>query len=209
MADRRRRPVTPLEAALLIQADYANAIPIELVKETLDIDGCQSTILDVPPETVLLIRGSNERLDWRRNFNFLPTPGPGDQFWWHRGFLHHAQVAYSFAKGKRITFVIGHSLGGACTQLVCLGLSVPGFGFAAPQVLFAPDTMVARPPNLGPISIYNRTDDMICRLPPCGFEHVGTVNWLEPLMRHPGQDHSIEFYVEILSAQAAAEAITI
>ena len=41
------------------------------------------------------------------------------------------------------------------------------------------------------MTCYNRTDDLICRMPPWG-KHVGSVVWLEPKQRNTGIDHSIE-----------------
>jgi hypothetical protein len=198
-----RANVTPLEAAEMILADYAGTLGG--VVATLDIEGCQSVLVSLPGHQVgkpiLLIRGSDEKLDWIQNFRFLPEPAPGDSVWWHRGFLHHAQIAYSWAKDKGVGLVIGHSLGASCVQIVATSLAIEGMGFASPKPLFAPSTM-QRPKNELLVRNWCRTDDTICFLPPDGFSHVGETFWLKPLTRHLGEDHGIRHYVALLKGWA-------
>jgi hypothetical protein len=68
--------ITPLQAANLILADYEGSLTAE---SRLDINGCQSAIVNLPSNPlILLIRGSDERQDWVRNFTFVPEQAPGD-----------------------------------------------------------------------------------------------------------------------------------
>lgn len=188
--------ITPVAAARLILADYDGVLDSA---SRLDIDGCQSVIVDHAGETVLVIRGSDERQDWINNFRFLPDATPGDSVWWHRGFLTYARVAYSWARDKPVTVVIGHSLGAACVQIVATSLGIPGLAFASPRPLWAPFGK-ARPSNEAMVTNYNRIDDVICDLPfaVLGFEHVGEVKWLTPKELHAGEEHRIKHYLDLL-----------
>lgn len=196
--------LTPLEAAELIQADYRGELGG--VIESLDLNGVQASIVAVghrADKPVLLIRGSDERCDWVRNFTFAPVAGPGDQFMWHAGFLMHAQIAYAFAKGKPLSMVIGHSLGGACTELVGAALDLPYWAFGAPRALYAPDPGSPRPLNIKG-TVFWRTDDLVCRLPPGGFVWVAPDAELRPTSRHRGEDHRIPHYIALLKTWTPA-----
>lgn len=180
--------LSALQACHLIAADYAG----RTAPERLDIDGVQASIL---ADGVLLIRGSDERTDWIRNFRFFPITDKGDTTRWHRGFLAHARIAYAFAKGKNISCVIGHSLGAACAQIVASSLGVPGIAIASPRPLWG-----AAPAGANQIRNWCRTDDLVCSLPPScfGFRHVGSVRWLRPTESHDGEDHRISHYIRAL-----------
>ena len=133
------------------------------------------------------------------------APQKIDTLWWHRGFLHYAQIAYSWARDKPVALVTGHSLGAACTQIVATSLNVTGYGFASPKTLFAPVGLTRRPANEHLVTNWCRSDDAICYLPPIAFDHVGAVNWLQPLAVHRGDDHRLIHYLDML-AEAKAEA---
>jgi hypothetical protein len=198
--------ITPLQAANLILADYEGSLTAE---SRLDINGCQSAIVNLPNNPlILLIRGSDERQDWVRNFTFVPEQEPGDSgVRWHRGFLEHSRIAYSWARDKGVELVIGHSLGGACVQIVATSLKVPGMAFAAPRALWAPPLVGKRPANEALVTCYNRTDDLVCEVPlvTMGFDHAGIVNAMMPTEPHPGEDHRIANYIALLEeAEAAA-----
>jgi hypothetical protein len=189
--------MTPLEAAKLLIADYAGAL---LPAESIELAGVSASIVIAHGETALLIRGTDQLSDWLRyNFRFLPEVGPGDRYQWHRGFLHHAQIAYAFAKGKGVTIVLGHSLGAAAGGIVAAGLSVPALCFATPRAWFSgedePD-----PPEAATILNLCRIDDHICQLPSraLGFRHLGQVRWLRTKGLHLGQDHTLLHYLELL-----------
>lgn len=187
--------ITPHAAAELIALDYEGALHAQ---DRLDIDGVQSAIVAPPGHQIglpiMVIRGSDERLDWIRNFRFWPDAEPGDTVFWHRGFLTHARIAYGFAKEKGVGTVIGHSLGAACTQIVAPSLGVPGIALASPRPLYAPDELMPRPANEALVQNWCRTDDAVCRVPPDGFCHVGTVHWLTPARRSLGFDHSARLH---------------
>lgn len=195
--------IPPLDAAKMIQADRDGQIEAEA---RLDIAGCQSSIILYLDQPVLVIQGSNERSDWVDNLDFLPERKrqldveQGDVCWWHRGFLRHAQVAYSWARDKNVAAVIGHSLGAACVQIVAPSLAVDGLGFGSPRALWAPRPNSPRPENEYLVVNYLRTDDAVTKVPPerLGFEHSGEERHLIPAEEHPGQDHSIEFYIDLL-----------
>jgi hypothetical protein len=187
--------VTPLEAARLLLADYADRL---LPVDRISLSGVQAAIVDqATGARVLAIRGTNELTDWLRyNFQCLPEVDQGDQFQWHRGFLHYAQIAYAFAKGKGVQLVVGHSLGAAAAGIVATSLGVPAIAFATPRALFGG----LGPDNESIVRNFLRIDDLVCMLPPgaIGFRHVGEVNWLRTQGRHIGQDHTLIHYLELL-----------
>jgi hypothetical protein len=198
--------LTPLQAARLISADYDGSLE---ASERLDINGCQSALIELPGNPrILLIRGSDERSDWKKNFDFSPTRAPGDSgVWWHRGFLEHGRIAYAWARDKAVELVLGHSLGAACSQIVATSLDVPGMAFASPMPLWSPSALFTkRPVNEALVTNYNRTDDLVTQLPfpAMGFAHVGQVSLLVPDAPKPGEDHRIGHYIALLEAAEAA-----
>jgi hypothetical protein len=183
--------MTPIEAARLILADYAGELQSE---RCLDLAGCQSRIVN----DVLVVRGTDQWADWAR-YNFLSVPWPGDRYWWHKGFLNHAQRTFAFAKGKGIKLVIGHSLGAAAAGIVSVSLGVPGIGFATPRQLFSR----ACPPNQ--MVNYCRRDDLVSYVP-FGCRHVGETHWLPAIGgRRFREDHRIQHYIECLEAAVDRE----
>lgn len=196
-------PIGPLAAARLLVADYAGTLTD--VVEKLDVDGVQSTIIQINGTKILLIRGTDQASDWLRyNFQFLPSAQPGDRYQWHGGFLKHAQIAYAFAKNKDIALVIGHSLGAAAAGIVAVSLGIYGLTFATPRALFGAEV----PPGSSKVLNYCRVDDLVTMVPPSflGFAHCGQVCWLDPKGRHVGEDHRLLHYIELLELMEAVEA---
>ena len=145
--------------------------------------------------------------NWVSDFDFLPNKQGI-----HQGFQKALDVAWNDIAGalersKPIAHLIvtGHSLGAACTQIVATSLNVTGYGFASPKTLFAPVGLTRRPANEHLVTNWCRSDDAICYLPPIAFDHVGAVNWLQPLAVHRGDDHRLIHYLDML-AEAKAEA---
>lgn len=198
--------ITAVDAARLILADYDGDLTAE---GRLDMNHTQAAIVNLPGQPlVLLIRGTDELFDWIRNFNWTPdmTPGDGMYFWWHRGFLAHTRPIYSWVRDKPVELVIGHSLGGACTQIVATSLNLPGIAFSTPLPLWSPFDLGRVPPNGHLIEIHNRSDDYICKVPPegAGFRNVNEATWYKPDAPNPGEDHRIKHLLPLLEAAAAA-----
>jgi hypothetical protein len=192
--------VTPLASALLILADYRDPDPLPTLAR-LEIDGVAGRIVITHDDArVLLITGSNARSDWHAfNFRWWPIPhiDGGDTRKWHRGFLKHAQVVYSWAKGwlsqgGRIDWVCGHSLGAAAAQIAGASLRIPTHAFASPKPLWGS----LQPPGHELVTNWCRVDDLVCKVPPWGFSRVGQTVWLTPATRERvWKSHPIEGYV--------------
>lgn len=190
---------SPLILAQLIQADYIGTLIGEEAR--IEIQGVSSVILPYEDQRILLIRGTDELLDWLRyNFNGQPEAMQGDTFMWHRGFLHHAQVAYAFAKDKGVTLVTGHSLGAAAAGIVGYSLKVPAITFATPRAAYYNTGHILVGTTEPRITNYCRTDDLVTKVPPSFFwyYHLGNVVWLTPKQYHAGEEHRISHYIELL-----------
>jgi len=190
---------SPLILARLIYADDQGGLAGEEAR--IEIQGVSSCIFPMEDQRILIIRGTDEFSDWiRYNFNGEPECMQGDVLKWHKGFLHHAQVAYAFAKDKGVTLVTGHSLGAAAAGIVGYSLKVPAITFATPRALYgrtSPSVLT----TASPITNYCRIDDLVTKIPPSFFQyyHLGTVNWLTPTRSHIGEEHRITHYIELLS----------
>ncbi|MHA6326179.1 alpha/beta hydrolase family protein [Roseivivax sp. CAU 1753] len=192
-----------LDAAELIRDAYANNLGDRL-HTTIDIRGVQAFYLK---DRTLVIPGTNEFSDWfdyNLRFGHYDTPGhgfdvvPGDSgTLWHAGFLAHAQIVYTFAKGLRPKFIVGHSLGAASAQIVGASLAKPTIAFASPKTCQSRQRM----PGEGWVVNICRIDDTVCHVPPAflGFRTIGSHYWLTPTEADPGEQHRIENYTELLS----------
>lgn len=198
-------PLTILDAARAVRAASRGEAGLDVV-ERIDIEGVQAVTLK---GGVMVVLGANEIADWfDYNLDFIPGPEsehvgfsviPGDSgARWHAGFLEHARFVYAFAKPQRPKLIAGHSLGAAAAQIVGASLGVPAIGFGSPRPLRQ------RRQFRGEGWVLNvcRSDDTICYVPPgfLGFRHVGSVRWLTPPQPDPGEDHSMDEYIEVLEA---------
>ena len=193
-----------LEACDLIEASYAGTNGDD-VQASIDVRGVQAQYLK---SGVLVIPGTNEFNDWfdfNLNVRGDMTDGhgfevvPGDSgSMWHAGFLEHAQIVYSFAKGLRPKFIVGHSLGAASAQIVGTSMRVPTIAFASPQTLRGKPTN--RLAHEGWVLNICRVDDTVCYVPPSiiGFRTLGSRYWLAPEEPNVGEDHSIDNYRQLL-----------
>lgn len=199
------------EAAALIRDAYAGTLG-DRVHTPIDIRGVQAVYLT---DGTLVIPGTNEFSDWfdfNLNFGGEITDGhgfevaPGDSGTrWHAGFLEHAQIVYSFAKGLRPKFIVGHSLGAASAQIVGTSLQVPTIAFASPQTCGSS----ARLPGEGWVINLCRVDDTVCHVPPrfLGFRTIGSRYWLSPDEPNPGEDHRIENYMAMLGLRKVRDRV--
>jgi len=191
---------SPLILARLIDADYQGALAGEEAR--IEIQGVSSCIFPFEDQRILIIRGTDEFSDWiRYNFNGEPECMQGDTLFWHKGFLHHAQVAYAFAKDKGVTLVTGHSLGAAAAGIVGYSLKVPAITFATPRAIYKFSVNQYTEPCCFGITNYCRADDLVTKVPPSflNYFHLGDVVWLNPAQLHIGEEHRIKHYIEILS----------
>ena len=143
------------EAANLIQAGYDNTLGSSVLK-AYDAHGVQAFVLK---DRTLVIPGTNERRDWRTNFNV--GKGSSGRIW-HRGFLEHARAVFAFAAPLKPKLVLGHSLGAASAQIVAVSLNIPAICYASPQPLRGQRWFK------GEYRIMNicRRDDAVAKLPP-------------------------------------------
>lgn len=192
-----------LEATDLIEASYSGTNSTDIHTE-IDIQGVQAQYLT---SGILVIPGTNEFSDWfdfNLNVNAPNAPEShgfeviaGDSgALWHAGFLEHAQIVYTFAKGLRPKFIVGHSLGAASAQIVGSSLGVPTIAFASPRTCRSP----TRLRNEGWVVNICRVDDTVCHVPPkfLGFRTVGSRYWMQPDAPDEEEDHRIDNYRELL-----------
>ncbi|WP_238367584.1 hypothetical protein [Mesobacterium pallidum] len=200
-----------MEAAEMIRASYAGTNAAE-VDVSIDIRGVQAHYLK---SGVLVIPGTNEFADWF-DFNLNVTSDgaethgfevvPGDSgTLWHAGFLEHAQIVYTFAKGLRPKFIVGHSLGAASAQIVGCSLQVPTVAFASPQVCRSRNRL----PGEGWVMNLCRADDTVCHVPPrfLGFRTIGSRYWLSPDEVNVGGDHKVENYMDMLKLKKVKDRV--
>lgn len=198
-----------IEAAHLMDQAYNDKAALQADK-SISLKGMEAHF--VRAKRVLIIEGTNSLDDWwRYNFDLFANPKTVDgdnkrkdgepSAYYHEGFYNHAMRAFAFAKAywNEIDFVIGHSLGAASAQIAGPSLGKRTVAFASPKPLLRGDPLA---PEL--VTNICREDDLICRLPPgifggaIGFGHIGEVEWLTPATRHPGEDHRIDKYIDIL-----------
>jgi hypothetical protein len=177
----------PLQtAAGLAAASYdarRHASVAPRVLRSLDEDDVQAHMLD---NRVLLIPGSNSVMDYLKfNLQVLTVRGKGYAIsggetergasgtLWHKGFLRHAAAIFDWVEehGATPRYIIGHSLGAAAAQILCMSWRVHGIGFAAPRPRRNP-----APVALGRYCLLvNRDDDIVPKLP-YWFHHMGRVH---------------------------------
>ncbi len=200
--------VTPLNAALLVRADYRERSALNIVDD-LSLEGVQVTVadLDCGGWLAAIIRGTDETEDWPEyNFSWWPRTARGDTTVWHGGFLRYAQYSYSFLKPfrSRLSIIAGHSLGAAAAQVAGPALRVQTIALASPRPLRG-----TPPPGAEFVTNYCRQDDLVCALPPwwLGFEHVGPVVNLEPDIRRRRNNHRVEHYLPLLETLPPAAVV--
>jgi hypothetical protein len=202
-----------LDACDMIDAAYKGRDSDQVAHE-IDIRGVQARFLK---SGVLVIPGTNELSDWfdfnlnvfdrnTEGHGFEVVPGDsGSQ--WHAGFLEHAQIVYTFAKGLRPKFIVGHSLGAASAQIVGTSLGLPTVAFASPRTLRGRATN--RLKTEGWVVNYCRVDDTVCHLPSTlqNFRVLGSQYWLSPDEPEIGEDHSIKNYHRLLKTKKVQDRV--
>ncbi|WP_136441791.1 hypothetical protein [Pacificoceanicola onchidii] len=178
------------------------------IARSLDQGDVQAHLLD---NGVLLIPGSNSVMDYLK-FNLRVLWIAGKKYAvkdavsekgasgtiWHQGFLRHAKVIYDWveAGGTKPTYIIGHSLGAAATQVLTKSWAVPGIGFAAPRPRKA----------RGPVKhdklclLINRDDDPVTKLP-FSFNHMGQVHRARAARSSFGPDHHMKHYKAVVKEE--------
>lgn len=205
-------------AALLAEASYSaktHASVKNKIKDSLDEDDVEAHLLD---NGVLLIPGSNSLADYLK-YN-LRMIGLGktryrmsDDIYqegasgtiWHQGFLAHAKVIYDWVERNNYnpTYVIGHSLGAASTQILSKSWGIAGIGFASPRTRKARGEIK----NDSFCLSINRDDDMVCDLPG-SFHHMGSVHRCKAKRSVFGPDHAMKHYVKVVQEQQDARLMT-
>ncbi|GHA52337.1 hypothetical protein GCM10008927_17170 [Amylibacter ulvae] len=182
-----------IAAGELVRHAYANTLLN--VSHRFDVGGAQAFFLD---DETLVIPGSNEISDYPEfNLDISKIKGDSGRFY-HRGFLRHAQLVFTFAKGLQPKFVIGHSLGGASAQIVGSSLGIPTIAFASPKVLSGAKKVRGEHHVVN----YQRMDDPICFMPPGKkkFRHIGKTYWMAPNTLDIGFNHKVLEYIKIIKA---------
>lgn len=145
-------------------------------------------------ENIVALFGTDELSDWGTNFRAMPWRGAG--YWWHKGFLRYAEKLYDFCMDMRAGTVIGHSLGGAATQILAISLpQARCWAYAAPRVKIGGGFVEGE----GRCVVFNRPDDLVTRVPPrypVPFRHLGQVVEMPWSMAFGRGDHSIGVYRE-------------
>ena len=172
------------EAANLVKQAYERTI---IAPYVLDRDGVQAF---VTANNVLVIPGTEGWGDWVDNFNV--GWGAGRKRQWHKGFLRQALVIWHWLEEIGVTpnWGTGHSLGAASGQILFYSKKLrnkEAIFFASPKPL-GPKMHTLACDNILNIC---RDDDKITKVPK-KFQHVGRVELYKPLVRHWGQDHSID-----------------
>ena len=175
-----------VDAANLIQKAYDNKLG-RLEKVRFNVAGVQAVLLT---DGTLVIPGTNEHSDWA-DFNFNVTSGDSGRKW-HAGFLKHAQLVFTFAKG-------------ATAKIVACSLGIPALCFASPQPIRG------RTRFKGEHRITNicRTDDAVTDLPFkfLGFRHLGKVHQLYPGEKQSAGSHKLKDYVRAMKQGRARPAL--
>ncbi|MEM6759926.1 MAG: hypothetical protein AAF601_10650 [Pseudomonadota bacterium] len=201
-------------AAALIEAAYVGTAHRSLaprLRAALDSDDVQALYLD---NGILLVPGSNSVADYlkfnlrvlniggkRYRLNDAATEQGASGTRWHQGFLRFTKVIYDWLEAERLrpTYIIGHSLGAAATQILVRTYGVPGIAFAAPRPRR----------SKGPIKhsalclCLNRDDDRVCDLPP-HFHHMGRVHRARARRSVLGPDHKMKHYRRVVDEQQKA-----
>jgi hypothetical protein len=202
------------QAAQLAEASYSALTHASLkprLARSLDRDDVQAHLLD---NGVLLIPGSNSVMDYLK-FNLRVLHIGGKQYsirsqtsekghsgtQWHQGFLRHAKEIFDWIEAgpARPTYIIGHSLGAAATQILSKSWGVAGIGFAAPR----PRKSKGRIRNDGFCLCINRDDDLVCDLPG-GFHHMGRVHRARAARSTFGPDHHMRHYRDVIDEEQKA-----
>lgn len=192
----KKKKLTAIEAASLITQAYAGKMK-DKVKATFNVAGVQAFYLE---NGVLVIPGSNELSDYPE-YNLDARKAKGDSGrLYHRGFLKHSQLVYTFAKGAaaggKPSFVVGHSLGAASAQIVGSSFGVPTICFASPKTISGSKRVRGE----GWIANYLRMDDPVCHMPPGkrSFRHIGSKYWMAPEGIDIGINHKVSNYTKIM-----------
>ncbi|WP_172328781.1 hypothetical protein [Mangrovicoccus sp. HB161399] len=167
----------------------------------------------------LLITGSNGIRDYV-DFNLRPDRRladsarlaqltgslPVSQF--HGGFLLHALKVMAFLRGRKPTFIAGHSLGAASAQIIGTALKVPAIGFASPQVIRADQPQVEGEGWV--MNVVWKQDFVTEGYKLKNLRWLGSVQELDSARSHFGIDHVVKDYISLLKhdRHAAAPKLT-
>lgn len=210
--------ITSRQAAELIRDDYEagrSKTVGQLAYHASDF-GDAARIVEEDGEIILIIRGSDDWLDWARNFRVLGSSWPeaGDSGReYHRGFLKGALEIWGWICGridtstrqktmygnrflpfkKTITTVIGHSRGGAIAGIVGASLNVRTLTFACPRYAYGGGTIEGD----AKVRHLVRSDDLITWAPPW-LTRPGETVQINQRWKW-GESHRIGHYLEALA----------
>ncbi|MEL7099495.1 MAG: hypothetical protein AAGM84_11760 [Pseudomonadota bacterium] len=201
-------------AAKMVEASYRGADHKSLrghVQKELDHNDVQALFLDTK---MLLIPGSNSLADYlkfntrvrnlggkRLRLSDEHTEKGASGTHWHQGFLRFAKEIYDWLERENLrpTYIAGHSLGAAATQILVRTYGVPGIAFAAPR----PRRHQGAIKHSHLCLCLNRDDDSVCDLPP-HFHHMGKVHRARAKRSVFGPDHSMKHYRKVVEEQQEA-----
>lgn len=202
------KPGEPFDTAKINRELFAFSGGLKIIK-TYDRRGTQALLLGHSLYSVLAIRGSNERIDWRNNFTFQLADGR-DKI--HSGFLNatraiSGEVCADLQDGRiarRPLYLTGHSAGGAIATVLSKMLydrAIPFervYTFGQPRV-FGTATAKRYDEKLRLKLIrYQNRIDIAHILPPWffGYRHVGTLRYFDS----EGNMHSCIPFLDRLGA---------
>lgn len=202
-----------LKYAKLISMDYYDSEAEAWPRVVLNSRNLHVRAVKTNGSVIYIVRGSDDLMDWINNFTYgkkrlidksdMEAGASGAKYYY--GFIRDARRVYNFFTTiisnpalLSSCVLIGHSRGAAIAAIVGSSLPIRTMCFACPRVVVRKDG--ARLPFEDGVVVINRSDDLICSVPPrkLGFEHLGHVHVLTPKKRRIGEDHRILHYISLL-----------
>lgn len=195
---------TLARAAELAEASYQGKSHPEIGKQWKDSLKFNDVEAHLLTDNTVLIVGSNSWKDYIK-YNLrvqrfgkarLSLSNVKVRAAWHQGFLAYTKAVQDWLMDKNTmpSFIIGHSLGAAATQILSAGWDVPGIAFAAPRTCRTKDAKSVAPKCL----CVNRKDDAVTKVPG-RYKHLGHVRWGVPEKPNKGMDHPMPNYRTIIT----------
>ena len=166
-----------------------NVNPQLSINRTYDKHGTQALLILGKWFNIVVFRGSEEKSDWKTNFNFPMTDDSFDRI--HTGFLIatlriSAEIIHDVGDLSRPLYITGHSLGGACATVLAHLFDKKRIHFkevvtfGQPRVFGAPTARQFQARNRYKVFRYQNNNDLVPTLPPwfLGYQHIGQLRYI-------------------------------